>query len=689
MHYAYCFFDATPTKTISIFAGYYLDTGLIIARWHKFYIELIKRETVDLIIETARIEDVVGDFLNLKRKGGYMLGLCPFHHEKTPSFTVTPSRNIYKCFGCGKAGTPIQFIMDHEHMTFPDALRYLANKYQIKIEEEKQTDEDEAKYLEKESLHLVLQFAGQWYENQLWSTDEGKSVGVNYFKERGLREATLRKFGVGYAPDDKDILTREAIKAGYNIEKLKITGLTNMSGRDFFSARVMFPIHNLSGKIIGFGGRIMDKGAKVAKYINSPETEVYNKSKILYGAFQAKQAIRKYDKALLVEGYTDVVSMHQSGIENVVASSGTSLTIDQIRLIKRYTNNVGVLYDGDQAGIKAALRGIDLLLEEDMNVTVTLLPEGEDPDSYIRKNGENTLSEYIAAKEQDFILFKSEILLKETTGNPFAQSEAIKDIVASISKIPDALRRTLYIRACSQRFNIPETVLMNENNDQLREAYKKQRLKQINEKEKIEKEWITEEKQRSVQPDIIQSISPNEYQEKDIVRIIISSGHKLIPPEDEQVSLGSYILSSLEDLDQMFENDLYRRIMHEYQHKVLAEEYIDTNFFLYHDDPMVRDLSIDLMTFPYNYSENWLNKLEIALQSQLEPEHNFMKEADQALKRFKLRKINRAIDENLVEIARHEGVNDEEHYIHLKMHQKLQQMRTQIAKELNTVVTRI
>ncbi|MEL7222049.1 MAG: DNA primase, partial [Bacteroidota bacterium] len=336
---------------------------------------MIKANTVREILETARVEDVVGDFVNLKRRGTNLLGLCPFHGEKTPSFNVNPARNIYKCFGCGKGGDSVNFLMEHEQMSFPEALRWVANKYGIEIEEVELSPEQLAEQQLADSIYILNKFAMDFYQEQLFETDRGKSIGLSYFKKRGFREETIRKFGLGYAPRGGSVFLSAAELAGHKRSLLEDAGLVK-KGRDFFRDRVMFTIRNLSGKVVGFGGRILQKDVKAPKYINTPETEVYNKSKILFGAFEAKQAIRKQDECILTEGYTDVISLHQSGIENVVASSGTSLTVDQIRLIKRYTPNVKVLFDGDKAGIRAALRGIDLLLEQDINVKVCLLPEG-------------------------------------------------------------------------------------------------------------------------------------------------------------------------------------------------------------------------------------------------------------------------------------------------------------------------
>ena len=437
---------------------------------------MISQKSVQEIIETAKIEDVVQDFVSLKRRGVNLIGLCPFHNEKTPSFTVSPAKNIFKCFGCGQAGNPVGFLMEHENYSFPEALRWLAAKYGIEIEETETTQEAREEQQLFDSLYLVNQFARDYYQDQLFNTDLGKSVGLGYFKRRGFREETIKKFGLGYAPAGRDLFTRQAVGKGYNIELLRKLGLTTQYDRDFFRGRVMFTIHNLSGKVIGFGGRILQKDVKAPKYINSPETEIYNKSKVLYGAYFAKKSIRKEGECILVEGYTDVISLHQAGIENVVASSGTSLTVEQIRLIKRYTPNVKIIYDGDIAGVKAALRGLDLVLEQGMNVKVVLLPEGEDPDSYLQSVGATAFKEYIDQQAQDFILFKAKVLLKEAGDDPVKKAGVIKDIVDSIAKIPDPIIRGLFVRECAKVVGVEEELLVAETNKRVGRAFKKKQL---------------------------------------------------------------------------------------------------------------------------------------------------------------------------------------------------------------------
>ena len=427
---------------------------------------MIDRETVDRILDTADIVDVVSDFVSLRRRGANLIGLCPFHDEKTPSFTVSPAKQFCHCFGCGKGGSPVNFIMEHEQMSYVEALRYLANKYHIEIHEKELTSEEKAAQTERESMLVINDFAAQYFEDQLHNTAEGKDIGLSYFHERGLNDATIKKFRLGYSPEDRKAFYTAATGKGYNKQNLFNVGLCiddrRGGGFDRFHGRVMFPVMNIAGKIIAFGGRTLKKTKEVAKYFNSPESVVYVKNRELYGLFQSKRAIVKEDKCFLVEGYTDVISMHQAGIENVVASSGTSLTEGQIRAIHRFTKNVTVLYDGDSAGIKASLRGIDMLLAEGLNIKVLLLPEGEDPDSFARTHSASELKQYIDDNETDFISFKTKILLEGTERDPIKRASVIGDVVKSIAVIPDAISRSVYAKECSIQLGISEDVLLRE-----------------------------------------------------------------------------------------------------------------------------------------------------------------------------------------------------------------------------------
>ena len=429
---------------------------------------MIDQPTIDRILDTANIVDVVSEFVTLRKRGINYVGLCPFHTDKTPSFYVSPAKNICKCFACGEGGTAVHFIMKHEQLNYFDALRYLAKKYNIEIQERELTNKEKQKRSDSESMLIVNGWAQQYFSTQLYEHVEGKTVGLRYFAERGFREDTIRKFQLGYSLDQRDALYKEATKSGYKKEFLEKTGLVivydNGGVNDRFRGRVIFPVHTLSGKVVAFGGRVLKKDEKTAKYVNSPESEIYHKSNELYGIYFAKQAMVKEDRCFLVEGYTDVISMHQAGIENVVASSGTALTQGQIRLIHRFTNNITVLYDGDAAGIKAALRGIDLLLEDGMNVKVVLLPNGEDPDSFARKHNASQFAEFIKQSETDFIRFKTRLLLDDAGNDPIKRSSLITDIIRTVAIIPDNIARSIYIRECSAMMEIDEQVLLNEVN---------------------------------------------------------------------------------------------------------------------------------------------------------------------------------------------------------------------------------
>lgn len=427
---------------------------------------MIDHNTVQKILDAAHIEEVVGDFVSLRRRGVNLIGLCPFHNEKTPSFTVSPAKNICHCFGCGKGGGPVNFIMEHESLSYVDALRYLAKKYGIEIVEKEETAEEIARRSSRENMFALNAFALKYFSDTLHNTEEGKSIGVGYFRERGFRDDTIKKFQLGYCPDRFEAVSVEALKEGFSRQTLIDTGLCTENQRggltDRFRGRVIFPVHTVSGQVVAFGGRVLKKTDNTAKYVNSPESEIYHKSNELYGLYFAKNAIQRADVCYLVEGYTDVISMHQAGVENVVASSGTSLTTGQIRLIHRFTSNIVVLYDGDAAGIKASIRGIDMLLEEGMNVEVVLLPDGEDPDSFSRSQDSTQFIDYINRHKTNFILFKTQLLLGEAGNDPIKKAALIGDIVESISKIQDTIKQAIYIKDCARQFDIREEVLIKE-----------------------------------------------------------------------------------------------------------------------------------------------------------------------------------------------------------------------------------
>lgn len=687
---------------------------------------MIPQKTVQEIIDTAKIEEVVGDFVNLKRAGSNLKGLCPFHNEKTPSFVVSPAKNLCKCFGCGKGGDPVRFIMNHENMSFPEALRYLADRYNIEIVEKELTDTQRREKQLTDSLYIINQYAADYFHKELMETDEGKSIGLSYFKERGFREETVEHWHLGYTSKQKDSFTLQATQDSHNLDLLKKLGLTTQYGSDFYRERVMFPIRNLSGKIIGFGGRILQKGAKAAKYINSPESDIYNKSRVLFGAYFAKSEIRKLDECVLVEGYTDVISLHQSGITNVVASSGTSLTVGQIQLVSRFTKNMKILYDGDNAGIKAALRGLDLVLEQDMNVKVVLLPDGEDPDSYLQKVGTEAFKKYIDEQADDFIFFKTKLLLEEAKNDPVKKTRLISSIIESIAKIPNALKRSLYIKECASIMDVEEKYLVAEANRILESLVKKSETKRQFEKRRAEREKnITPKRNTPSSPNSnlpnqnnpyanepspedlaaldammaaeeqgVHSIAPrpatkksgDAFKEKEIIRILVT-GCNVIFDKEENITVGQFVLANIQDVLEDFDNLLYQRVATLSLQQLVEEKPLTPQFYIGHPDEEIAQLALDLSTSKDELSENWEKRWGVTLQTQPKPEENFTRDSVLSLKRFKLAKVVRMAKKNQDELkAASESGDVEKQMTLIKMQMKLDGMRNELAKELNTVV---
>lgn len=568
---------------------------------------MIDHATIERILDAAEISDVISDFVMLRKRGVNMLGMCPFHNEKTPSFTVSPAKGIFKCFGCGKAGNSVNFIMEHESLTYPEALKWLAKKYHIDVVEHEDTEEQKQLNDERESLMIVSGFAQKYFTRYLWEENEGRTIGLSYFRERSFRDDIMKKFEVGYAPDGKTPFTDAAQKEGYKIEFLEKTGLTIKRDdwvRDRFAGRVMFPIHNLAGRVIAFGGRILKEDKNTAKYLNSPESEIYHKSKVVYGIFQAKREISKTDKCYLVEGYTDVLSMHQAGIENVVASSGTALTADQIRLIKRFTSNITIIYDGDEAGIKASLRGIDLVLEEGMNVKVLLLPDKEDPDSYAKKMGASGFTKYILDNETDFIQFKTRLLLKNTEKDPVAKAKLITEIIRSVAVIPDTITRSVYIKECSKLLDVNEEVLYAE--------VQKHKRKQSEDFQAI---GIREQARKvSRQPEIQKEIKPNQFLEEELVylRFLLKfCNYPLFELEGENpgvtelISVGEFMISELEKDDLISENQLFRTIFQEVSENLENKDFDPWKHFVFHPNGAISKLATDLLSEKHNESKIW------------------------------------------------------------------------------------
>lgn len=567
---------------------------------------MIDHNTIQRIIDTADIVDVVQDFVNLKKRGVNYLGLCPFHNEKTPSFTVSPSKGIYKCFGCGKGGNAVNFIMEHEHLSYPEALKYLAKKYNIEIVEKELTAEEIQQQNERDSLLVVTKFANSYFQEKLHKHTDGRAIGLSYFKERNFREDIIKKFELGYSLDIKDAFTKAALEKGYKLNFLEKSGLTIVKDQDKydrFRGRVMFPIHSLSGNVVGFGGRILKKDAKAAKYLNSPESEIYHKSRILYGMYQAKKSITQKDHCFLVEGYTDVISMHQAGIENVVASSGTSLTVEQIRLIKRFTPNVTIIYDGDEAGIKASLRGIDLILEQGLNVKVLLLPNGEDPDSFAKSKSSSEFLDFIRENEEDFITFKTKLLSKDAKNDPVKKANLITDVVRSIAVIPENITRTVYIKECSRILDIDEKVLYSEIGKIRRRNIEKEYKRQI---------VSPEDHYKTASPSVPSFVSDiySEAQEKEIIRLLLHYGnHTLYSYQETKydeprlVSVAEYIINEILNDDLEFKNLIYKQIFQEYLEALKREEKIENKHFIYHSDPQISKLAADLLSNSYTLSK--------------------------------------------------------------------------------------
>jgi DNA primase len=641
-------------------------------------------------LETARIEEVVQDFVTLKRRGTNLLGLCPFHSERTPSFNVSPSKNLFKCFGCGKGGDPVRFVMEHENMRFPEALRYLARKYRIHIEEIQPSPEVLVQQQEEESLYIVNEFARQYYQSQLLETDAGRSIGLSYFKERGFREETIRRFGLGFAPSEGDAFTQAALHAGYKVDYLQKLGLSTAQQRDFFRNRVLFTIFNLSGKPVAFAGRIMEKQSRAPKYINSPESDIYVKNKVLYGINFAQRAIRQADECILVEGYTDVLSLHQAGIEHVVASSGTSLTDGQLNLVKRLSNNLLILYDGDSAGTKAALRGLDMVLEKDMNVRVALLPEGEDPDSYVRKVGAAAFREFLQREATDFILFKSRLLLAEAKGDPVRKAGLVRNIVDSIARVPDPFKRSFFIQSCARLMELDEAILVTETNKTVQQLLaQRQREKDKSREGPMGVRTAgtgTSESTALPEPADTPAAHPapagdHAFQERDIVRILVSAGGTLYDPA-EQLTVADFILHNIQEVLDDFDNPDYQSIVREAARMVQDGVRFSPQHFIRHPDKVIRDIAIDLLHSPWEYSPGWAER-DLPLSFQKAPEHNFNEDSLRALMHFKLRKIIRLCEKNQQTLKEQPKDADPERTdILLQVQTRLIISRNQLAREL-------
>jgi len=675
---------------------------------------VISQNTIQQILSRIDILEVIGGFVRLKRRGANYLGLCPFHNEKTPSFTVSPSKEIFKCFGCGKSGNTISFLMEHEKLSYVEALKWLANKYNVEIEETEVSPEQKLQQQTSESLFIVNQFAQQFYSKMLFETEEGQNIGLTYLKERGFTEETIKKFGLGYAPDSKNSLASKAIAEQYNPELLQKAGLVvnrNEQLIDNYRDRIIFPVHNNSGKVIGFGARLIKSNDKAPKYINTPENELYVKSKILYGTYFARHAIDKANECLLVEGYTDVISLHQAGIENVVASGGTSLTQDQLRLIKKYTKNLTIIYDGDAAGIKAALRGLDMALEESLNVKLVLIPDKEDPDSYVQKVGANQFRNFILHNKRDFILFQLDVSLKDAGSDANKKSDVVNQIAETISKIDkteDFTKQQDYIRQCSQILNIDETGFTSLVNKFIRNRISLQENKMPFEEAKHFEENIKKAEESGFDDQTFSLLFRDDLQEREIARILLEYGTK---KWTNQELIAEHVLSELPE-DDLIDNQTVLKLLHEYKEQLAKNHNPDRNFFVYHPDQSLSTLAVSLLHFPYEESIHWKRELsqstgyqkslfeqdyksflntlkkenENALMSYLKiGKDNTRQEVESAISYVKLRKIKRLLLQNQSDL---EKADPSQHATLFLTHQHLKKMEMELSRKMGSVVIR-
>ncbi|MBV9987330.1 MAG: DNA primase [Chitinophagaceae bacterium] len=640
---------------------------------------MISDATIQQIKSRIDIIDVVGEFVKLKKRGTNYLGLCPFHNEKTPSFTVSPAKELYKCFGCGKSGNTITFVMEHEKYSYVEALRWLAARYNIQVEETETSPEQKLAAQTADSLYAINHFAQKFFAQQLFETNEGQSVAVSYLKERGFRKEVLDKFQVGYSPDSRDTLTRALLENQFNRELLPKSGLVSLRNEelvDNYRGRIIFPIHGITGKIIGFGARVIGKSDRGPKYINTPENEIYSKSKILYGAYFARMAIDKADECLLVEGYTDVVSLHQAGIENVVASGGTSLTTDQLRLIKKYTNNLTIIYDGDSAGIKAALRGLDMALEESLNVRLVLIPDNEDPDSYVNKVGPAAFNEFVAASKKDFIIFQLEVMLKEAGNDVNRKSTVVNQVAETLSKISraeDFTKQQDYIRQCAALLKIDEGGLTN-----LVNKYKRDKL--AKEEKRAIQETAAEPGYEGQPEDVLYDdtqllLNQDEAHERNILRVLLEYG---LRPWDEQRRVADYIFEELEQFH--FDSRPVEHLYEEYRNWYDARMEPTTKTFLYHDDPDIRNLVVNITTAKDELSQRWDEVMET---TDIVNKDTSEQDVLRSVQLFKLKKIKKMFEQNQRDME-HAPVDEQMRLI--EVHNHLKEIERELTKQLGTVI---
>ena len=658
---------------------------------------MINQETIQRIMDATRIEEVIGEFVQLKKRGANHVGCCPFHNEKTPSFSVSPSKGFFKCFGCGESGNAVGFLMKHEHYTYPEALRWLANKYHIEIEEEKLTEEQIERNNERDALFHVSEFAQKYFASLLYDNEMGRAIGLAYFHNRGLTDKVIKDFGLGYCLDEWENFTRYARQNGYSDNVLQKTGLTifkdDGKSYDRFRGRVMFPIFSISGRVLGFSGRVLSKEKQAAKYVNSPDSEIYNKSHILYGLYQAKNAITRQDKCYLVEGNIDVISMYQSGVENTVASCGTSLTVEQVRLMRRYTKNITVLYDGDSAGIKAAFRAVNMLFEEGMHVRVVLFPDGDDPDSYAQKYGSSKLQEYLKENETNFIVFKTKVLVDEVKGDPIRKAEVLKDIVRTIALVPDLMERTEYVSLCASLLRMPEQTLQTELAKELN-----RRLRQTNDykpdpndKDLSDTPATPEQSETPAAPQVEAfTINPAAYQERKIINLLLNYGNKVLSRivEDENgektkvdYTLMQIVVGDILNDGLTFDDPVCQQIFNEFATRVTnGDTFVDEQVFVQHPSEQVRNMAINMMMEDYHISDNW-SKKQINVPR---PEECIEADMQESINSFKLKKLDKKIDDLDRQFPYAESEEDRLILVSQKMH--LVKLRQQLGSQLNRII---
>lgn len=648
---------------------------------------MISQNTIQQILSRIDVVEIVGSYVKLKKRGANYLGLCPFHNEKTPSFTVSPAKEIYKCFGCGKSGNSIGFLMDLEKYSYVEALRWLANKYNVEIEETETSPEQKLQQQAADSLYIINNFAQKFFSDYLLNTEEGNDIGLSYLKERGFTRETIQKFQLGFNSEGRDVFTTAALNAQYNLELLQKSGLVTVRDErafDNYRGRIIFPIHNQSGKVLGFGARILKTNDRAPKYINTPENEIYVKSKILYGSYFARQAIDKADECLLVEGYTDVISLHQAGIENVVASGGTSLTPDQLRLVKKYTDNLTIIYDGDSAGIKAALRGMDLAFEAGLNVKLVLIPDKEDPDSYVNKVGAAAFREFIDANKKDFILFQLSVSLKDAGTDSSKKSALVNQVAETISKInkaEDFTKQQDYIRQCAELLKIEEGGLHTLVNKLIRERINKEENKQSREDADAAFN-MPALPEGAEEDDAMLLFNKDEQHERALVRILLDFG---LNQWDEEKRIADYIFSEIDTngIEELFDNKTLIGIINVYKQKYLAGEEPNAKSFLYTEGFSVDSLSVKVMDSNEELSLNWDRVQEGKI---VRPEELFKEEAFSTINYLKLRKIKRLMDENQRDLEKEHTL--EEQMVLLQVHQHLKTTEIELTKKLGTVIFR-